>query len=1402
MKPKYYSKAAGRPALLASFIIVSFASQSVWAADITQSTGNAANTSGFNSGTGWPGGIAPAPGNNYFTSLLLRTPQAAGAFSFAGDSLTLNSGSALFIKSSSGTSATNIITVNNLILNGGTTAVGFGVNDTVSVTLAGAITVSANSSLSAQGNASNNSGSFEVLAITAPISGAAGTTLTIAGGTANTGAVRFSAANTYGGTVTVATPTNGFVASAVNRLLQLNNLNAVQNATLNLTSVANGLSFAAAANTGAFNIGALTGSSNQVLTDTASAPVTLNIGSNNANSTYAGILSGTGAVVKSGNGTLTLSGAGTYAGSTTVSAGTLSLGSASLKNTSSVLIASGATLNLTHGGTDRVAGLTIAGVPQPEGIYGPVGSGAANTTSAITGSGFLQVVASTAQDISLVATDALNTSSFDTGLKWSDALPPAPGNRYYTEAFGLRSPTAAGAFTFAGDSLSLDYGGGFLGKGAGGNTTQSITINNLMLNGGSLFQAQAANDTAVLNLFGSVNVNVASPLGALGATANDNVNFETLDIQSTISGAGSLTVAGTANGGANTGVVKLSAANPYSGTITVAQPGINVIASTTNRLLQLNHLDALANATLTLNTTAQNGISFASAANTGVFNIGALAGTANQTLTDTAGAGIILNAGGNGASTTYSGALSGAGALTKSGAGTLTLAGGNFYTGDTTVTAGSLILTNSFQSIGNLTVSDGAGTGLKVASADATSTTTGLTLGTSGPTTLAFDFNSLDTVSPLLTTGAFTANGTVNVTMANGNFLTAGTHPLIGYTSFSGTALSGTFALGPRSNGTLVNDIANNVLKLNVTADMPKWTGLDNGNWVLGTTGASRNWKLVAANSPANYLETDVVLFDDSAIGTHAVVISAANVTPASTTFNTNAGYSLGGAFGIAGSGPFVKDGSGTLTLTNVNSFTGPTTILAGTLQIGDGTTDGSIAATSNIVNDGTLVYNRVGSSSYGGVISGNGSLVKSGPGTQILTAANTYFGTTTVTGGLLKNGINNTLPITTDLTVSGGTYDLAGFDQRLNSLSDGGAATGTVTNSGALKTLTLIGGSDTVFSGEISGTLGVVHQGFGKLTLPDSNSYTGTTRIISGTVSLGNDGALGTGALDFAGGTIQSSDSTARTITNPINFSANMTFSGTGNLTFTATPPANGTNKTLTVENPQTEFLGVLGGASARIKEGGGLLIFSGLNNYTGATTVNAGTLRIVNPVLANAAAVVIAADAFLDLPYAGTDQVGSLTIDGVVKANGLYGAIGSAATYQVAAITGTGLLQVGPPGFSGFMDGFTGLTAAQKLPGEDPDNDGLSNLIEYALAGFDPTVSNPSPGTLVGGVLSFTKRALAVGNGDLSYAIERSTTLGLGSWTVVTPVLPDVNNSTTISYTLPPGGPREFARLRILQN
>jgi len=126
--------------------------------------------------------------------------------------------------------------------------------------------------------------------------------------------------------------------------------------------------------------------------------------------------------------------------------------------------------------------------------------------------------------------------------------------------------------------------------------------------------------------------------------------------------------------------------------------------------------------------------------------------------------------------------------------------------------------------------------------------------------------------------------------------------------------------------------------------------------------------------------------------------------------------------------------GSGTSILTNANTYTGVTTVSAGTLQLGDGTSghDGTLVSAS-LVNNGALVYNRFGSVSYGGVISGTGTVTKLGAGTQTLTGTNTYTGDTTISAGTLTladnaqlkfkikgTGVNNTITGSGTLNLDG----------------------------------------------------------------------------------------------------------------------------------------------------------------------------------------------------------------------------------------------------------------------------------------------------------------------------------------------------------------------------------------------
>ncbi|HEX7652624.1 MAG TPA: autotransporter-associated beta strand repeat-containing protein, partial [Verrucomicrobiae bacterium] len=312
---------------------------------------------------------------------------------------------------------------------------------------------------------------------------------------------------------------------------------------------------------------------------------------------------------------------------------------------------------------------------------------------------FLAGLPAVAANVALRTSDAAGTSSFTGATNWNPTGIPVGTNTYFTGSYTIRTTnttTTGLVYPFSGGALSIDAGGRLLGKmgnNLANNTTAGTIAGNFVLNGGNFEQAGNNGDNASLIVTGSVTVNVASGIGALGGTANGSATFEILDFQAPISGSAPLQVGGpTINAGADSGVVRLSSANPYSGTISVGSVSNNIIASAVTRMVQLNHLDAVSNATLNLVTTQANPLSFAAGANLGSFNLGGLTGVANQVLTDTAGGPVGLRLGANQSSCTYAGGLTGNGSLRKTGQGTLTLTGISTFTGSTLVEAGSLQL--------------------------------------------------------------------------------------------------------------------------------------------------------------------------------------------------------------------------------------------------------------------------------------------------------------------------------------------------------------------------------------------------------------------------------------------------------------------------------------------------------------------------------------------------------------------------------------------------------------------------------------------------------------------------------------------------------------------------------------
>src|SRR6202035_2217084 len=123
---------------------------------------------------------------------------------------------------------------------------------------------------------------------------------------------------------------------------------------------------------------------------------------------------------------------------------------------------------------------------------------------------------------------------------------------------------------------------------------------------------------------------------------------------------------------------------------------------------------------------------------------------------------------------------------------------------------------------------------------------------------------------------------------------------------------------------------------------------------------------------------------------------------------------------------------------TGDSTYTGGTTISAGTLQLGSGGTTGSVAG--NIVNNAALTVNRSNALTYAGVISGTGSLTKSGAGTLTLTGDSTYTGGTTISAGTLQLGNAGTTGSVTGNIVNNAALTF----NRSNALTYAGVISGT----------------------------------------------------------------------------------------------------------------------------------------------------------------------------------------------------------------------------------------------------------------------------------------------------------------------------------------------------------------------
>lgn len=182
-------------------------------------------------------------------------------------------------------------------------------------------------------------------------------------------------------------------------------------------------------------------------------------------------------------------------------------------------------------------------------------------------------------------------------------------------------------------------------------------------------------------------------------------------------------------------------------------------------------------------------------------------------------------------------------------------------------------------------------------------------------------------------TNGLTLNGTTTVNLSNAGVQSAGEIPLIAYI---GNPIASGLVLGslpgPRV-AAAIDYSTSGLIQINVTSTGAiKWTGVVNSTWDTGTVinqvgNGTFNWQINA--SATNFVTNDAVIFDDTANGAGAVAVTIPlAVSPTSATFaNTNRAYTIAGA-AIAGAGPVVVSGGGTVTLATPNTYSGGTFLM------------------------------------------------------------------------------------------------------------------------------------------------------------------------------------------------------------------------------------------------------------------------------------------------------------------------------------------------------------------------------------------------------------------------------------------------------------------------------------------
>jgi len=296
----------------------------------------------------------------------------------------------------------------------------------------------------------------------------------------------------------------------------------------------------------------------------------------------------------------------------------------------------------------------------------------------------------------------------------------------------------------------------------------------------------------------------------------------------------------------------------------------------------------------------------------------------------------------------------------------------------------------------------------------------------------------------------------------------------------SGTSTSWAYTNGDTvnfndSNGGIVNvQLTSSVVPHAVIVSntvVPVYTIVASGGSIQGAATLSKDGTgTLIVNTPNSYSGSTTIKNGTLQIGSGAAGdIGQGNVTNnGALVFEQGDGLTHFVDGSISGTGSVtVSATNSTIVLATNNTYSGPTTISAGTLQVGNGAA-GSLGSNTSVTDNGALTLNFTNTTTFGGNVSGTGSFGTVGSGIITLAGTLTYQGTTEVSNGVIKVTSNNQLPnansvagSTGSLNVDGGLItpsilDMNGFSETVNGLS-GAANTfvGIITNSSTSTTTT-----------------------------------------------------------------------------------------------------------------------------------------------------------------------------------------------------------------------------------------------------------------------------------------------------------------------------------------------------------